>query len=34
VITKFYGIDRYKSYSTIAVLNYKGKEIDFKLRNT
>lgn len=34
MITRFHGIDYHKSYSTMAVLNYKGEEIDFKLRHT
>ncbi|MGQ9721597.1 MAG: hypothetical protein ACUVXA_09785, partial [Candidatus Jordarchaeum sp.] len=34
MITKFHGIDRHKKYSTIAVLNCKGEEIDFIPRCT
>jgi transposase len=32
MINKFHGIDRHKKYSTIAVLNRKGEEIDFTPR--
>ena len=32
MINKFHGIDRHKQYSTIAMLNRKGEEIDFQLR--
>jgi len=32
--TKFHGIDRHKDYSTIAVLDRKGEEVDFELRCT
>ncbi len=32
MINKFHGIDRHKKYSTIAVLNHKGEEIDFTPR--
>jgi len=32
MITRFHGVDRHKKYSTIAVLNCKGEEVDFKPR--